>query len=282
LNVTDKKATTIGKGIRTSAMVFIPIAYFSLTYAKWWMAPAASVLIVLLASLAWPRRGLDAVGLKIPLAQTGVSLLILCTVAVAAHGIIPVITAPEGIAFTSAWESKKWIPLAHTLGQTLNEEMVPGALLLKLIRKKSRSLHPCVTSAAVALVFSLAHYLFYRARPAESWNYGALSVATLVSLFAIGVARNNCILSTGNVGYAWALHLGWNAVFVNSTYIWQNSNTKLAEPAMFNIVLGNTTMVAISLALMGLSLLLFLRKRAPVKALRHTLPTQTGDIDELL
>jgi hypothetical protein len=33
-------------------------------------------------------------------------------------------------------------------------------------------------------------------------------------------------------------------------------------------------MVAISLALMGLSFLLFLKKKAPVEAL-HTLPTQT-------
>ncbi len=253
------KATTIGKGIRIGARVLIPIAYFSLTYADWWMAPVASALIVLLAGLAWPGKGLDTVGLRIPLAQIGVSLLILCIVAVAACCIIPTIAASERIAFTPAWESKKWAALAHTVGQTLNEEMVLGALLLKSIRKKAGIAHPYVTSAAVALAFSLAHYLFYHARPPGSWNYGTLSVATLVSLFAIGVARNNCILSTGNVGYAWALHLGWNAVFVNSTYTWPSSNTRLAEPAMFNVILGNTTMVAISLALMGLSLLLFIK-----------------------
>jgi hypothetical protein len=253
----DEKAATISKGIRISARVLIPIAYFCLTYADWWTAPVASALIVLLASLAWPGRGLDAIGLRIPLAQIGVSLLILCIVAVAAGGIIPTIAASERIAFTSVWESKKWAALAHTVGQTLNEEIVLGALLLKSIRKKAKSAHPCVTSAVVALAFALAHYLFYHARPPGSWNYGTLSVATLVSLFAIGMVRNNCILSTGNVGYAWALHLGWNAVFVNSTYTWPSSNTRLAEPAMFNVVLGNTAVVAISLALMGLSLLLF-------------------------
>jgi hypothetical protein len=261
--VTNKKAMTIGKGIRISAMALIPIAYFLLTYAGKWWPLAASVLIVLLASLAWPKRGLYTVGLRIPVAQIGISLLILCIVAVAAHKIIPVTTDPENIVFISAWESKKWASLAHTVAQTLNEEMVLGALLLKLIKKKFKPPHPCVTSTAVALVFSLAHYLFYYARPSESWNYGALSIATLTSLFAIGVARNNCILSTGNVGYAWALHLGWNAVFINSTYIWQGTNTRLAEPAIFNAVLGSTTVVVISLALMGLSLLLFLKKRPP-------------------
>ena len=300
----DKKATTIGKGVRIGAVALIPIAYFLLTYnGKWWTPLAASVLIVLLTSLgrvqkqvctfgaqppwtmrenaklflnsylAWPKRGLDAVGLRIPLAQIGISLLILCIVAVAAHRTIPVIAAHENIVFISAWERKKWTSLAHTTGQTLNEEMVLGALLLKLIRRKSKSAHPCVTSTAVALTFSLAHYLFYYARPSESWNYGTLSTATLTSLFAIGVVRNNCILSTGNVGYAWALHLGWNAVFINSRYLWQDSYTRLAEPAIFNAILGNTTMVAISLTLMGLSFLLFLKKRMPVKAL-HTLSTQ--------
>jgi hypothetical protein len=253
----DEKATTIGKGIQIGVQVLILIAYFCLTYADWWMAPVASVLIVLLAHLACPGRGLDTIGLRIPLAQIGVSLLILCIVAVAAGGIIPTIAASEHITFTPAWESKKWTALTHTVGQTLNEEIVLGALLLKSIRKKTRAAHPCVTSAAVALAFSLAHYLFYCARPPGSSNYGTLSVVTLVSLFAIGMARNNCILSTGNVGYAWALHLGWNAVFINSTYTWPSSNTRLAEPAMFNVVLGNTTMVAISLALMGLSLLPF-------------------------
>jgi hypothetical protein len=260
--VTDEEAATIGKGIQVGARALVPVTYFFLTYTDWWMAPVASALIVLLAGLAWPGRGLDAVGLRIPWIQIGVSLFILCIVVVAAGGIIPAITASERIAFRPAWEGKKWAALAHTVGQTLNEEMVLGALLLKSIRKKTRAAHPFATSAIVALAFSLAHYLFYRARPPGSWNYGTLSVATLVSLFAIGMARNNCILSTGNVGYAWALHLGWNAVFINSTYAWPNSNTRLAEPAMFNTILGNATMVTISLALMGLSLLLFL-KRTP-------------------
>lgn len=272
--MTNTRATTIGKVIPIGAVALIPIAYFLLTYdGKWWTTLAASVLIFLLASLAWPKGGLDAIGLRIPLAQIGASLLILRIVAVAAHKTIPVITARENITFISAWERKRWVSLAHTTGQTLNEEMVLGALILKFIRKRGKSLHPCVTSATVALVFSLAHYLFYRARPSGSWNYGALSIATLTSLFAIGIVRNNCILSTGNVGYAWALHLGWNAVFINSRYIWQNSYTRLAEPAIFNTILGNAAMVAISLALMGLSFLLFLKKRMPVKAL-HTLSTQ--------
>jgi hypothetical protein len=256
----DEKATTIGKGIRIGARMLIPITYFFLTYADWWMAPVASALIVLLAGLAWPGKGPDAVGLRIPLAQIGISLLVLCIVAVAAGGIIPAIAASERIAFTPVWESRKWTAVAHTVGQTLNEEMILGVLLLTSIRKKARSVHPCITSAAVALMFSLVHYLFYRARSPGSWNHGTLSAATLVSLFAIGTVRNNCILSTGNVGYAWALHLGWNAVFIDSTYTWPSTNTRLAEPAMFNAILGNTAVVAISLALMGLSFRLLKKK----------------------
>ena len=202
--------------------------------------------------------------MRIPRAQIGGSAALLCVVARAASGLIAAIARAESIAFTPVWESRTWASaLVHTVGQTLNEEMVLGALLLRAVRSRLKSIHPLAISAGVALLFSLAHYAFYRARPSWSWNYGTLSVATLASLFAIGVVRNNCILSTGNVGYAWAIHLGWNAVFVNGTYRWPGSYAELAEPAMFNAILGHAALVALSVALMGLSLLLFLRKRPP-------------------
>lgn len=262
--MTGKRAGCVGRGIRVLALALIPISYLLLTYAGWWTAPVASALIVLLARLAWPDRWAEALGLRIPPRQIGVSLALLCVVAGAASGLIAATARAETIAFMPVWESRAWASaLVHTVGQTLNEEMVLGALLLRAVRSRLRSIHPLAVSAGVALVFSLAHYAFYRARPSWSWNYGTLSVATLASLCAIGVARNNCILSTRNVGYAWAIHLGWNAVFMNGTYRWPGSHAELAEPAMFNAIVGHTALVALSAALMGLSLLLFLRRRAP-------------------
>ncbi|MBN1812467.1 MAG: CPBP family intramembrane metalloprotease [Anaerolineae bacterium] len=256
-----KRAAAIRKGIGALGLALIPISYLLLTYAEWWTAPVASALIVLLARVAWPDRWAEALGLRIPLAQIGASVALLCIVAGASSGVIAAITEAEGIAFTPVWESQKWASaLVHTVGQTLNEEMVLGALLLRAVRSRLKSIHPLATSAAIALAFSLAHYAFYRARPSWAWNYGTLSVATLASLFAIGVVRNNCILSTGNIGYAWAIHLGWNAIFINGTYRWPESNAKLAEPAMFNAILGHITLAAVSVALTGLSLLLFSKK----------------------
>lgn len=258
------RTSLIGKTLRVTALVLIPISFLCLTYADWWTPPVGSALIVLLARLAWPKQWAKAVGLSIPLDQAGISLVALCIVAIASSSIIAAIAASKGIAFTPVWESKAWgLPLFHTAGQTLNEEIVLGALLLRAVKSRLKVVHPLAISTTVALAFSLLHYAFYGLRPPGSPNYGALSVATLASLFTIGVVRNNCILSTGNVGYAWAIHLGWNAVFMNGTYTWLGSDVSLAEPAMFNAILGNCYMVAIGTGLMGLSLLLFSKKRAP-------------------
>ena len=67
----------IGKIVKIGAIVLIPISYLAMTYSNWWKAPAASLLIALLATIAWSRQGLSVIGLKIPSDQIGVSLLIL-------------------------------------------------------------------------------------------------------------------------------------------------------------------------------------------------------------
>ena len=259
-----KETSFISRILRGAALALIPISYLSLTYAGWWTPPVGSALILLLARLAWPKQWTKVVGLNIPRNQIGISLTVLCVVAIASSGIIAAIASSEGIAFTPVWESKTWgLSLFHTVGQTLNEEIVLGALLLGAVKNRLKAIHPLVISATVALAFSLLHYAFYGLRPPGLPNAGVLSTAALASLFAIGVVRNNCILSTGNVGYAWAIHMGWNAIFMNGTYTWPGSDISLAEPAMFDAILGNGYMVAISTALMALSLLLFAKKRAP-------------------
>jgi hypothetical protein len=254
----------IGKIVKIGAIVLIPISYLAMTYSNWWKAPAASLLIALLATIAWSRQGLSVIGLKIPSDQIGVSLLILFIVTISATVAIPAIATAEDIFFIPNWEKPRWtLALSHTIGQTLNEEIVMGALLLKPARNRPNLLFICAASIIIAGVFSLGHYLFYLAIPAGFFNHGTLTASTLVSLFAIGVVRNNCILGTNHIGYAWAIHLGWNTIFINSDYYIKSGRwSLLPEPVIFNTILGNKYMALVNVLLMGLSFMLLLKKKA--------------------
>ena len=247
---------------KTVIAVVIVILYLALTYADWWMAIVGSVLIVVLSKLAWSNRGTQVVGLEMSARQIGVSLLLLVVVLMASLWIVQAIAAREGAHFVPVYEDeKRSTRLIHTLGQTLNEEMVLGALLLRFIQGRLKSTRPFAISAGVAAVFSLVHYLFYGLRPPQAPNYGTLSVATLVSLFLVGVVRNNCILGTGHIGYAWAIHMGWNIAFIDGSFYWPETGAKLVEPSMFNMILGDRALVIATSILMVLSLLPYARKK---------------------
>jgi hypothetical protein len=242
------------------AIALILAFYCTLTYGSRWTSIVGSALIILLSRLAWSKGGMEVIGLRIPRQQIGISLLLLCFVLVGSFTIIRTIATRAGAIFIPVYENRKWLSLlVHTIGQTLNEEIVLGALFLGAIKDRFRSVHPLVTSTGVALIFSLLHYSFYGLRPPQLVNYGILSVTTLISLFSMGIVRNNCILSTGNIGYAWALHLGWNVAFIGGSFHWSGSNTKLTEPSMFNLVLGNRYLVVVAIVLMILSFLLFVK-----------------------
>ena len=210
---------SMSKRFRIIALTLILVFYCTLTYGARWTSVAGSTLIILLARCVWSKNGIEVIGLKIPSHQIGISLLLFCVVLISSFQIINAIIVREGVIFMPIYENREWFSLLiHTIGQTLNEEMVLGALFLRAIQSRFRSVHPFVTSIGVALTFSLLHYAFYGLRSPEWVNYGTLSATTLISLFAMGVVRNNCILSTGNIGYAWALHLGWNVAFIDGSF----------------------------------------------------------------
>ena len=251
----------VSKRFRIMAIALILVFYCALTYGSRWTSIVGSALIILLSRLAWSKGGMGVIGLRIPRQQIGISLFLFCVVLLGSFTIIRAIAMCEGIIFIPVYENREWFSLlVHTIGQTLNEEIVLGALFLGAIKDRFRSVHPFITSTGVALIFSLLHYSFYGLRPPQLVNYGILSVTTLISLFSMGVARNNCILSTGNIAYAWALHLGWNVAFIGGSFHWPGSNTKLTEPSMFNLVLGNRYLAVVATVLTALSFLLFLKE----------------------
>ncbi len=243
---------------RTGAFILLLLVFLLFNYNTWWLALLASAIIILLSYVIWPSKNIDLLGLKIPPNQVLVSLGLAAGTVVIAWLLIGAVAPEQGITVTPLWSRANWLALVvHTLGQTLNEEMLLGSLLLKSVSNRFKCLAPVAVSILVALVFSLLHYAFYAFRPPDIINYGLLSLVSLVTVFAAGVLRNNCILSTGNIGFAWAIHFGWNLIFIDSLYRLSTSGVGLNEPQMFNIILGSLpALLLVSLAA-GLSFLLY-------------------------
>lgn len=256
----------MGACTRGGAFFLLLLVFLLFTYNTWWLAPVGSAIIILLSYLVWPGRNIDLLGLNIPLRQGLVSLAIASGVMVIAWLVLLAVTPGQDIAITPVWRRTAWLALlAHTLGQTLNEEMLLGALLLKSVSSRFRRLPAPAVSILVGLIFSLLHYAFYAFRPPQVINYGMLSLVALASIFAAGVLRNNCILSTGNIAFAWAIHFGWNVIFIDSSYTNAITHVDLSEPQMFNAVLGGfPAMLVVSLAA-GLSFLLYRIYPPPVE-----------------
>ena len=231
--------------IPLGAKLLIGLSFIFLTYNHWLLAPLGSLLIILLSFAAWPGTNLERLGLRIPLRHGLAALILVPLIAAFACLVIGYATRVQGVILIPLWQKPQALELVvHTIGQTLNEEMILGALLLTSLTARYQRAPLLLVSAVVAALFAALHYIFYAWRP-ESWiNYGVLSIITLLTIFAVGLLRNNLILAAGNIAFAWAAHLGWNLVFMDSSYV-STTQARLAEPAVFNTVLGNVLVLGI-------------------------------------
>jgi len=119
------------------------LIYLSLTYSGGLWALLGSVLILLVAWLAWPQRWPEKLGLRATGTQWLLSLLALSIACMAAWVWIPVACQAQGIHLTPICQRDDRIVLAlHTLGQTLNEEIVLGWLLLTTMQRRLPWLRP--------------------------------------------------------------------------------------------------------------------------------------------
>jgi len=214
-------------------------AFLCLTYVPapgWWVSPAGSALIVAAGRLAWPRTWRQWLGLSFDAGQARrAGLLLVLTLAGSLSLILP-IAGSRGIIWRPFFaESRTWLRHFHTAGQTLNEEIVLGAVLLAALRPIFRGRPLLVLAVTVAAAFSALHRVFYRCVLPP--NRGNLAAMTLGSLFLVGVIRNHLILRSGHIAYSWALHLGWNAVFFRGEFA--DADVRLNEPACFNLFLGS-------------------------------------------
>ena len=84
----------------------------------------------------------------------------------------------------------------------------------------------------------------------------ALSASALATLFLAGVAMNNLYLAFRHIGFSWALHAGWNVIWLPAAFYDAGTNALLREPQIFDRVLGSPAIVAAACAMAVLSFML--------------------------
>ena len=127
-----------------------------------WRAVVGSVLIAVIARTTWPSDWKDRLGLRIPARDALLSMVLAPILMFLLYWAIRFIVSSQNIAFqpSLSWPGVLDMGTLHTLGQTLNEELLFGALLLTALCKKYPQAHPLPLAGSVALVFSLLHYVF--------------------------------------------------------------------------------------------------------------------------
>jgi membrane protease YdiL (CAAX protease family) len=209
-------------------------------------ALVGSLLIAIIARAAWPRHWKDRLGLRIPSRAVIQAIVLAPILILSLYWMVRVIADIQNITYQSPIAEHGVLSLAylHTLGQTLNEEMLFGALILFSMRRTFAKISPLLIASLVALAFSLLHFIFY------AWivfppNSGILTVSALFVLFAIGMLRNTLILRTGNIAYSWSVHFSINLVGLLGLYMLENG-IELTESQIFNHILGSQLAVILS------------------------------------
>jgi membrane protease YdiL (CAAX protease family) len=160
--------------------------------------------------------------------------------------LIPRILRPLGYA-PRLPNNHVWKYLAVPF-QALNEEMVIRAFLLtSLMRVINR---PIAVSAAVAAMFAVHHCLLYSFGPPNT----ALSIEALMTLFLVALALNQFFVTTGNIAIPYGVHLGWNVTRFGNDWISQRSGISLPEGTDFNLIEGNSLVLALAATLLVLAI----------------------------
>ena len=225
-------------GVCTTVAVAAHLALSYHLLDGWWWSATATCIILVSGVIAWKTSFPQRLGLCIPRrALVWAGGLFVLTFA-AALLLLELMNLGRPTRFYPLTAGE----YIHFVFYTLNEEIILGALPLFHICRRLRW-RPLAVSLAVAFVFAAAHHVFFK------WIFperGDLTIVTLITLFWIGVLRNNLILMTGHVGFAWAIHLGWmSAMF--------GSGARLTEPERFNVYLGSTPVFIMTMMLAAAS-----------------------------
>lgn len=248
----------IGRPKNALLFTLLVTLYFLFSYYifnGWWYSSIGSILIILLSRLIWGKEFLKHIGLQLNLQTIAKAIILAITITTCAFLIMTHIGNMDNIRI----DFTNWRNYYHDIFYILNEEIVIGAILLFALVNKWR-VKPIIACLLIAVVFALMHYIFYR------WIFlerGIIEISTLITLFLVGFARNSMILLTGHIGYSWALHFGWMAIMFGSMHTYVKTNLELSEYERFNLYLGSTEMLIISIIMTGVFVAYWIRKYRP-------------------
>jgi hypothetical protein len=221
-----------------------------LTHGNWWAFILASAAIVAALRLLLGRQWENTAGLNLPPAHALLVVVAFALVATASQMILPFVYEAAGLRANAPNLEDQ----TGFLFQAFNEEILFRALMIGFFMQYVRSA-PLI-SLGVALLFPAAHFLLYR----FGTLHMALSMASLATLFFAGVAMNNFYLAFRHIGFSWALHAGWNVVWLPATFYDAATHERLYEPQVFDLVLGSPIVVAMSCATAVLGFVLLGRR----------------------
>ena len=230
---------------------------------NWWAYMLATVAIVMALRLLAGPQWANLAGLDLPPRHALWAAIAFVAVATASALSLPLVYGAHGLKVETAG-------MAGQIGflfQALNEEILLRALLIGFLIQYLRSAPAgsLMISLGTALLYAAAHFALYRY---SNPMHFALSMTALATLFCAGVAMNNLYLAFRHIGFSWTLHAGWNVVWLPATFYDAETNTPLAEPQIFDRVLGAPSLAIIAGAIAVLSFVLLVRR--PSSLLTHS------------
>jgi membrane protease YdiL (CAAX protease family) len=223
---------------------------------NWWAFILVTAAIAGALRLLLGRQWTGYAGLKLPPTHVLMVAVAFAMVATASGMLLPIIYEAAGLK-AGAPDIREQTGF---LFQAFNEEILFRALLIGFIVQYVRWALP--VSLVVAFLFSAAHFLLYRF---SNPMHLALSITALATLFLAGVAWNNLYLAFRHIGFSWALHAGWNVVWLPAPIYDATTNARLREPQLFDLVLGSPIICATACVMAALSFV-FLARRPPAHA----------------
>jgi membrane protease YdiL (CAAX protease family) len=200
-----------------------------LTHDNWWAFVLVTSAIVAALRLLLGRQWADYAGLKLPPTHVLIVVAAFAVVATGSEMLLPIVYKAAGLK-ANAPTIEEQIGFVF---QAFNEEIFFRALMIGFFIQYVRS--ALTISLGLAFLFAAAHFLLYR----FGTLHMALSTASLATLFFAGVAWNNLYLAFRHIGFSWALHAGWNVVWLAASFYDASTNERLYEPQVFDRVLGS-------------------------------------------
>jgi hypothetical protein len=225
-------------------------------HANWWAFAVVTAAILVALRLLLGQQWASSAGLKLRPIDALAALAAFALVATGTQMLLPSLYAAAGLQANVP-------PVEQQFGllfQSLNEEILFRALLIGFVLQYVRS--AALVSLGVAFVFPAAHFLLYR----FGTLHMALSLTALATLYFAGATMNNLYLAFRHIGFSWALHAGWNVVWLPAATYDAVTKVPLDEAQLFDRVLGSPMIATIAGAMMVLSFVLLAQRslKSPV------------------